>query len=86
MLDKQLELFTWSDIHIDQWYNVQYPDRPNLCKVTRCYIDDLHTGSRVLAYKVVCYYEGTDIYYGSLKQCKQWIDERLIGGHYYGKR
>ena len=74
-----------SDVAVDTWYNCQYPDRPNLCKITKCYIDDQRTGARVRAYKVVTYYDGLDITYGSMTECKSWILERMIGGHYNGK-
>lgn len=79
-------MFDKSDIHVDQWYNCQYPDRPNLCKVTSCYIDDLRTGARVRAYKVVSYYDSLDIMYGSLKECKEWLSSRLIGGYGHGEK
>ena len=74
-----------SCIEVDQWYNCQYPDRPNLCKVTKCYIDDVRTGVRVRAYKVVCYYDGYEIMVGTMHECKEWILERIIGGHYNGR-
>ena len=53
--------------------------------MTGCYIDDLRTGARVRAYKIVSYYDGLEIMYGSMKECKEWILERMIGGHYHGK-
>lgn len=67
-------------IAVDQWYNCQYPDQPNLCKVTRRFIDVPDRGQRVLAYAVVCYYTCEDVYIGSMAECKQWIEIHLIGG------
>ena len=68
-----------SDIKINEWYNVQYPDKPNLCRVQSCYIHDNKTGANVRNYKVVCFYLCNDVFIGSLHDCKDWILTHLIG-------
>lgn len=66
-------------VYTQQWYNCLI-NRPELCKVTQAAITDPATGVVVHAWRVVCYYTGEDVYVGSLKECKQWIDEHSIGG------
>lgn len=72
------------DVDIDRWYTCYYPDRPELCKVTRGIIEDPATKARVYTYKVVCYYHGNDIYVGKLSDCRQWIIDHLEGIKTYG--
>ena len=67
-------------ISVNQWYNCQYPDHPELCKIIRAFITVPATGAVVVAYKIVCYYTGQDLYTGSMAECKQWIENHLIGG------
>ena len=71
-----------SPMRSNQWYNCWYVDRPELCKITQAIITDTNTGAEVHAWRVVCYYTGKDIYTGTLKECRLWIEEHLIGGKY----
>lgn len=70
-------------VDIDRWYGCYYIESNELCKVVRATIDVQETGTKVFAYKVVCYYTGKDVYIGSLADCKQWIREHVVGGKYY---
>ena len=65
------------DIELNRWYCCLIGSSEELCKITRALIKDPNTGVTAIAYKVVCYYTGIDLYVGSLTDCRIWLRDRL---------
>ena len=65
------------DIEVNRWYVCLIGASEELCKITRCVIEDHMTGTKFFCWRVVCYYTGKDLYVGELGDCKQWLLNHL---------
>ena len=73
----KINIPTVKDIELNRWYVCLINSSEELCKVTRCIIQDPNTGVYVGCYKVVCYYTGKDLYVGKMNECREWLLHRL---------
>ena len=69
-------------VEINRYYVCTYQGNQDLCKIVRGTEDVNSSGINVFCYKVICYYLATDIYSGSIAECKSWIREHIVGGKY----
>lgn len=66
-------------IQINTWYNC-VPDheagKVELCKICRLYAADFH-------WQVVTYYDGRNVFAGTLNDCLHWINSHFTNRRYY---
>lgn len=68
-------------IEINTWYNCipdKKRDKVELCKICRMYDDRFK-----YKWHIVTYYDGLDIFGGTLKDCLHWINNHHTNRRYY---
>ena len=68
-------------IEINKWYNV-VPD-PKTGRVELAKICRMHDKSFHYQWHIVTYYDGRDIFGGSLKDCLHWINSHFTDRRYF---
>ena len=66
------------EIEVNRWYNTLINQNIELCKIVRAYNIGGYNGVSVYDWKVTSYYNGKELFAGSLGECRKWLVQRII--------
>lgn len=67
---------SWVCCHLDN------SDTFELCRIQKQVIKDVNQHTTMYVYSVITYYDGKELFSGTAKQCRKWIDEHYVNRRY----
>lgn len=71
-------------VSYDSWFccSIDSMDAMELCKIKRRKVDQINKADRKFEYYIITYYDGREVYSGSMTQCREWINKHWVERRY----